>query len=149
MSASLAATPQFVRSPSSVVSLASQPITGSAHALRQGRQTLEAPRSASSWFALRASVLRRAVSQWGRPVRRSGATRPTAGRQHKCPAKAGASSTSMKPPTVAYLWRSPQLLASATKPWPNTPLNRNANGGRLQRAPAASSAPFGVRLASR
>ena len=149
MNALLAVTPQFVRRPGAGVLLSRQQITGGAHTLRHGRPMLAALSSASPWFALRASVLRRAVSQWGRPVRRSGATRPTAGRQHKCPAKAGASSTSMKPPTVAYLWRSPQLLASATKPWPNTPLNRNANGGRLQRAPAASSAPFGVRLASR
>ena len=149
MNALLAVTPQFVRRPGAGVLLSRQQITGGAHTLRHGRPMLAALSSASPWFALRASVLRRAVSLWGRPVRRSGAARPTAGRQDKCPTTAGESSTSMNLPTVAAHCHSPQRLASATKPWPNTALNRNANGGRLLRAPAASAAPFGVRLALR
>ena len=106
--------------------------------------------SQSSWgFALRAGVLRRAVSLSRRPVRHACAIRATAGRQDKCPSKAAASLQPTKHPSGAGLSRSPLPLASATKPRPNTALNRNANDGRLLRAPARSSAPFGVRLALR
>ena len=128
MSTSLAATPQFVRSPSTQVFLAARQITSGAHALRKGRPKLEAPSSASSWFALRAGVLRRAVSLSGRPPRHACTTRSVAGRQDQCPCKATASSNSMKHPLAAGLWLSPQRCASATKPWPNMPLQPTANG---------------------
>mgnify|MGYP003602399775 CR=1 FL=1 len=80
------------------------------------------------WFALRAGVLRRAVSQSGRPARHFGASHTASGRQVQCPSRAGLSSTSMKHPANPRPWHSPYRRAFATKPWPNLALQPTANG---------------------
>ena len=127
-------------------------ITGSAQAASSLRPVPAANLKACSWLALRASVLRRAVSQWARPRRTVIASRSSAGRELQCPLSYRAATRLAKLPSRRQYWSRFGLglpLTAALQAWPNRPLNRNANGGLLLRASAASSAPFGVRLASR
>ena len=127
-------------------------ITGSVQAATSQQLDPEGPPKACSWLALRASVLRRPVSPWARPNRMAFAARASAGRELQCLSSYRAATR------VAALRSRRQYsscsgfglqLPAAIQAWPNRPLNRNANGGLPLRAPAASSAPFGVRLAPR
>ena len=130
----------------------SRQITGSAQAASSRRPVPAANLKACSWLALRASVLRRALSQWARPRRTVIASRSSAGRELQCPLSYRAATRLAKLPSRRQYWSRFGLglpLTAALQAWPNRPLNRNANGGLLLRASAASSAPFGVRLASR
>ena len=80
----------------------------------------QASAKSCSWFALRAAVLRRAVSSSGRPIRRALPLRCTAGRQDKQFAP-GARSTALvwRPPSTKLGYSQPPLVWATNTPPPN------------------------------
>lgn len=81
------------------------------------------------WFALRAGVLRRAVSSSGRPPRSAVAVRSAAGRQDKCLASGARSKGLLSLASSTILRYSlPPLVSAANSPPPNMALQPTANG---------------------
>ena len=93
------------------------------------RLTHQGSAMACFWFALRAAVLRRAVSSSGRPIRRAVPLRCTAGRQDKQFA-GGARSTCLVWPSPSTILRysQPPLVSATNAPPPNLTLQPTRNG---------------------
>ena len=93
------------------------------------RRTRQASAIACSGFALRAAVLRRAVSSPGRRTRRAVATRCTAGRQDKRFARGARSRSLVWPsPSTKLGYSQPPLVWATNTPPPNLALQPKVNG---------------------
>ena len=104
-------------------------ILGRPRAFASVRATRQASAIACSGFALRAAVLRRAVSSSGRPTRRAVATRCTAGRQDKRFARRARSRSLVWPsPSTKLGYSRPPLVWATNTPPPNLALQPTGNG---------------------
>ena len=113
-------------------------VSGGAHAQRQRARVLAAPISICQWFALRAGVLRRAVSSTKRPHRTHHGHRRAVGRQARHPSHI-ASGSRRRSPRQSCVARSGYPGSACPNHCVNLTRNGVAAAGFISFSPAAST----------